>query len=88
MRRDTSKRDSSRPSALSNSPEFSQVHPRAHDAVNRLLLAAFRPELGDPDAVPQRNGCFNVLLWCGDRFTVLTVNEEPRGLCGPVPPQA
>ncbi|MGN6678212.1 MAG: histidine phosphatase family protein [Streptosporangiaceae bacterium] len=60
----------------------------SHDAVNRLLLVAFRPELGDPDAIPQGNGCFNVLLWCGDRFTVLNVNEEPRGLCGPEPPQA
>jgi broad specificity phosphatase PhoE len=41
----------------------------SHDAVNRLLLGAFRPELGDPDAIPQHNGSFNVLMWQGDGFS-------------------
>jgi broad specificity phosphatase PhoE len=52
-----------------------------HDAVNRLLLGAFRPDLGDVDAIPQDNGCFNALQWHDDSFRVLTVNESPRGLC-------
>ena len=53
----------------------------SHDAVNRLLLVAFRPEFGDPDAIPQDNGCFNVLMWQDHGFAVLTTDELPRGLC-------
>jgi hypothetical protein len=33
--------------------------------------------LGDPDAVPQDNGCFNTLEWRGGSWTVLSVNELP-----------
>jgi broad specificity phosphatase PhoE len=49
----------------------------SHDAVNRELLVAFDAELGEPDAVPQDNGCFNALEWRGDRWSVLSVNELP-----------
>jgi len=31
----------------------------AHDAVNRVALAALVPDLGDADAIPQRTGCWN-----------------------------
>ncbi|HLH99296.1 MAG TPA: histidine phosphatase family protein [Acidimicrobiales bacterium] len=34
----------------------------AHDAVNRLLLAALDPDAyPDPEAIPQPTGCFNIL---------------------------
>jgi broad specificity phosphatase PhoE len=49
----------------------------SHDAVNREVLAAFDPGLGDPDAIPQDNGCFNTLEWRGGRWVVLGVNELP-----------
>jgi broad specificity phosphatase PhoE len=49
----------------------------SHDAVNRELLTAFDPGLGDPDALPQDNGCFNTLELREGRWTVLTVNEVP-----------
>jgi broad specificity phosphatase PhoE len=49
----------------------------SHDAVNRQVLAAFDPGLGDPDAIPQDNGCFNTLEWRDGRWSVLTVNEIP-----------
>jgi|SRR5271165_808763 len=49
----------------------------SHDAVNREVLAAFDAGLGDPDAIPQDNGCFNTLEWCGGRWVVLGVNELP-----------
>jgi broad specificity phosphatase PhoE len=51
----------------------------SHDAVNRQVLVAFDPGLGDPDAVPQENGCFNTLELRDGRWTVLTVNELPAG---------
>jgi probable phosphoglycerate mutase len=47
----------------------------SHDAVNRQVLAAFDAGLGDPDTIPQDNGCFNTLTWHGDRWAVLSVNE-------------
>jgi broad specificity phosphatase PhoE len=50
----------------------------SHDAVNRQVLAAFDAGLGDPDTIPQDNGCFNMLTWHGDRWAVLSVNE-PSG---------
>jgi len=37
----------------------------SHDAVNRQALVALDARLGDPDAVPQENGCFNMLEWRG-----------------------
>lgn len=49
----------------------------SHDAVNRQVLVAFDAELGEPDAVPQDNGCFNRLEWRGDRWSVLSLNELP-----------
>jgi broad specificity phosphatase PhoE len=50
----------------------------SHDAVNREVLVAFDPGLGEPDALPQGNGCFNVLAWKGDRWAVLSFNNCPR----------
>ena len=49
----------------------------SHDAVNRQVLVAFDAGLGDPDALPQANGCFNMLEWRDDRWAVLSVNELP-----------
>jgi probable phosphoglycerate mutase len=50
----------------------------SHDAVNRQVLAALCPDLGDPDSIPQDNGCFNTLEWRDGTWTVLTVNEIPQ----------
>ena len=50
----------------------------SHDAVNREVLAAFDASLGDPDAIPQDNGCYNTLEWGGGRWAVLGVNEIPE----------
>ena len=52
----------------------------SHDAVNREVLAAFDSGLGDPDAIPQDNGCFNTLEWRRGRWVVLGVNELPAEL--------
>jgi broad specificity phosphatase PhoE len=49
----------------------------SHDAVNRQVLVALDAGLGDPDTIPQDNGCFNTLLWKGDGWAVLSVNELP-----------
>lgn len=49
----------------------------SHDAVTKEVLVAFDPSLGDPDEVPQENGCFNSLEWQEGTWTVLTVNELP-----------
>jgi broad specificity phosphatase PhoE len=49
----------------------------SHDAVNRQVLVAFDPALGDPDALPQENGCFNSLELRDGQWAVLTVNELP-----------
>jgi broad specificity phosphatase PhoE len=49
----------------------------SHDAVNRQVLVALDPGLGEPDALPQDNGCFNTLEWRGGRWGVLSVNELP-----------
>jgi probable phosphoglycerate mutase len=49
----------------------------SHDAVNREVLVALDAGLGDPDALPQDNGCFNMLEWREDRWAVLSVNELP-----------
>ena len=50
----------------------------SHDAVNREVLAAFDAGLGDPDAIPQDNGCYNTLEWRRSRWTVLGVDELPE----------
>jgi broad specificity phosphatase PhoE len=39
----------------------------SHDAVNRQVLVALDPGLGEPDALPQDNGCFNTLEWRNGR---------------------
>ena len=49
----------------------------SHDAVNREVLAAFDASLGDPDTIPQDNGCYNTLEWRGGRWAVLSINELP-----------
>jgi probable phosphoglycerate mutase len=49
----------------------------SHDAVNREVLVALDAGLGDPDTLPQENGCFNTLEWREDRWAVLSVNELP-----------
>lgn len=51
----------------------------SHDAVNRQVLVAFDASLGDPDALPQENGCFNTLELRGDDWVVLGINEVPAG---------
>jgi broad specificity phosphatase PhoE len=50
----------------------------SHDAVNREVLAAFDAGLGDPDTIPQDNGCYNTLEWLDGRWAVLGVNELPQ----------
>jgi broad specificity phosphatase PhoE len=50
----------------------------SHDAVNREVLAAFDAGLGDPDTIPQDNGCYNTLEWRDGRWAVLGVNEIPE----------
>jgi broad specificity phosphatase PhoE len=49
----------------------------SHDAVNRQVLVALDPQLGDPGTLPQDNGCFNTLELRSDGWTVLNVNELP-----------
>jgi broad specificity phosphatase PhoE len=49
----------------------------SHDAVNREVLVAFDAGLGDPEALPQDNGCFNTLEWQNGTWLVLRVNEIP-----------
>ncbi len=54
----------------------------AHDAVNRIALAAIDPTLGEPDLVPQETGCYNVLAYStGDAgsvtWSVISVNQLP-----------
>ena len=51
----------------------------SHDAVNREVLAALDPDLGDPNGIPQDNGCFNILQWANGGVVVLSVNELPAG---------
>ena len=49
----------------------------SHDAVNRELLAALDPGLGEPDTIPQDNGCFNTLELNGAKWAVHGVNQLP-----------
>lgn len=49
----------------------------SHDAVNREVLVSLDAGLGDPDALPQENGCFNTLEWREHEWAVLSVNELP-----------
>lgn len=52
----------------------------SHDAVNRQVLAALDPGLGDPDAIAQDNGCFNTLELRDGTWSVLAVNQVPPDL--------
>jgi broad specificity phosphatase PhoE len=49
----------------------------SHDAVNREVLAALAVRLGDPDGIPQDNGCFNTLEWADGNWAVLGINQRP-----------
>ena len=53
----------------------------SHDAVNREVLAALDAGLGDPDAIPQDNGCYDTLEWRGRRWAVLGVRGYPSCSC-------
>jgi broad specificity phosphatase PhoE len=50
----------------------------SHDAVNREVLAALDPALGEPDAIAQENGCFNLLLWRAGQWRVASINQLPE----------
>lgn len=54
----------------------------SHDAVNRQVLAALRPDLGEPDTLPQDNGCFNTLEERDGTWAVLAVNKIPQAAKG------
>jgi broad specificity phosphatase PhoE len=49
----------------------------SHDAVNRELLAALDPGLGEPDTIPQDNGCFNTLELRGEEWAIRGINQLP-----------
>jgi broad specificity phosphatase PhoE len=49
----------------------------SHDAVNRQVLTALDPNLGEPGRLPQETGCFNTLELRDGSWTVQTVNEIP-----------
>jgi broad specificity phosphatase PhoE len=49
----------------------------SHVAVTREVLVAADPGLGDPDDLPQDNGCFNPLEWQSGQWAVRKVNELP-----------
>jgi broad specificity phosphatase PhoE len=51
----------------------------SHDAVNRLLLHAVDPGLGDLDAIAQETGCYNELEYRARVWVVLCVNRLPEG---------
>lgn len=50
----------------------------AHDAINRLVIAALVPGLGDPDAVPQRTGCWNRLERLHSQWSIPVVDALPH----------
>jgi broad specificity phosphatase PhoE len=55
----------------------------AHDAVNRLVLCALDPSLGEPDEIAQDTGCFNVIEFSKEgtlplSWSVTVVNQVPR----------
>lgn len=51
----------------------------SHDVVNRLVLGALDPCLDDTDRVPQDTGCFNVLEYREDGWSVRSINNAPGG---------
>lgn len=50
----------------------------SHDAVNRLLLGALRPDLQRSGQLRQRTACWNVLSWAARRWSVERVDEGVR----------
>lgn len=57
----------------------------SHDALNGLLLAALDPQLGESTVVIQDTGCFNVLAFDDQRWSVLSMNNAPAGHESPPP---
>jgi broad specificity phosphatase PhoE len=51
----------------------------AHDAVNRALLCALDPSLGDPERLSQPTGCVNVLERSGGRWRIDVVGRVSTG---------
>jgi hypothetical protein len=48
-----------------------------HEALEEMYFWPAVPSLGDPDAVPQQNGCFNTLEMTEAQWFVIGVNELP-----------
>lgn len=48
----------------------------AHDAVNRLLLAALDPALGPPERIGQRTACWNLLVYREGGWQVSCVDHK------------
>lgn len=48
----------------------------AHDAINRLLIAALTPAYGPADDIPQRTACFNVLTHEQGQWNVSAVDQK------------
>jgi broad specificity phosphatase PhoE len=49
-----------------------------HDAVNRALLSVLIPRLADdPNAIPQRTGCWNKLVGTRDRWRAVVLDACP-----------
>jgi broad specificity phosphatase PhoE len=57
----------------------------AHDAVNRALLGALDPSLGDPERLPQPTGCVNVLERSAGQWRVDVVGRVDTGRRQPGP---
>lgn len=51
----------------------------AHDAVNRTVLAALAPDLGPPDRIGQRTGCWNRLERGEDGGWSVPLVDQPPG---------
>ena len=49
----------------------------AHDAVNRQLLAQLDPSLGDPESIPQRTACWNLLSFADGVWRVEEIDQKP-----------
>ncbi len=48
-----------------------------HDNVNRTVLASLVPNLGPPEAIGQRPGCWNRLMWSAGVWTAPVVDARP-----------
>jgi broad specificity phosphatase PhoE len=49
----------------------------AHDAVNRYVVAGLVPNLGDPETVPQRTGCWNRLEYRESSWFASVIDALP-----------